>query len=189
VTLKLSGSRTFRLEFFMEALIKPEFGLTFWTITCFVLLVFVLSKTAWKPLIKAVEEREHALKRDREAAESARTEAEKIKGELEIKFAEISAELSRRLEAAKAEGEKEKERIVEEARRSAALIVDAAKREIESQKNEAVRELREKVVALALAASEKLLEMQLDPKINSRLVAKSIEELEKGGKALNLSEN
>ena len=173
----------------MEALIKPEFGLSFWTIICFVLLVLVLSKTAWKPLLKAVEDRENALKRDREAAESARAEAEKIKGELEIKFAEIKAELSRRLDSAKAEGEKEKERIVEEARKSAALIVAAAKKEIDSQKNEAVRELREKVIGLALAASEKLLEKHLDPKTNSLLVARSIDELEKADKSLNLSEN
>ena len=171
----------------MEALIKPEFGLSFWTITCFVLLVIVLSKTAWKPLLKAVEDRENALRRDREAAESARAEAEKIKGELEARFAGLNAELSRRLDSAKAEGEKEKERIVEEARRSAALIAEAAKREIDSQKNEAVRELREKVVGLALAACEKLLEKHLDPKTNSQLVARSIDELEKG--KMNLSEN
>ena len=173
----------------MEALIKPEFGLAFWTITCFVLLVFVLSKTAWKPLLKAVEDRENALRRDREAAENARAEAEKIKNELEIKFAELKAELSRRLDSAKAEGEKEKEVIVEEARRSAALIVAAAKIEIDSQKNEAVRELREKVVGLALAVSEKLLEKHLDPKANAQLVARSIDDLEKADKFLNLSGN
>ena len=39
----------------MEALIRPEFGLMFWTIACFVLLALVLSKTAWRPLMQAVE--------------------------------------------------------------------------------------------------------------------------------------
>ncbi|MFA7008529.1 MAG: hypothetical protein WC204_06675, partial [Elusimicrobiales bacterium] len=63
----------------MEALIRPEFGLMFWTILIFVLLVLVLSKTAWKPLMKAVEERERSLRHDREAAEKARLEAEKIR--------------------------------------------------------------------------------------------------------------
>ncbi|MCX5784310.1 MAG: F0F1 ATP synthase subunit B [Elusimicrobia bacterium] len=173
----------------MEALIKPEFGLTFWTITCFVLLVLVLSKTAWKPLLKAVEDRESALKRDLEAAESARAEAEKIKKELEIKFAEIKTEISRHLDSAIAEGEKEKERIIEEAHRSAALIVAAARKETDSQKNAVVRELREKVVGLALAVSEKLIEKHLDPKTNSQLIAKSIDELEKANKSFNLSEN
>ncbi|HAH31864.1 MAG TPA: ATP synthase F0 subunit B [Elusimicrobia bacterium] len=173
----------------MEALIKPEFGLTFWTILCFVLLVVVLSKTAWKPLLKAVEDRENALKRDREAAESARAEAEKIKGELEAKFTEIKAELAHRLDSAKAEGEKEKERIIEEAARSAARILETARIEIDAQKNEAVRELREKVVGLTLAASEKLLEAHLDPKINARLIAEALAELEKNDKSLNLSGN
>ena len=171
----------------MEALLKPEFGLAFWTIICFVLLVLVLSKTAWKPLLKAVEDREKALKRDREAAENARAEAEKIKGELEIKFAELKAELARRLDSAKAEGEKEKERIVEEACRSAALIMEEAQQEINSQKNEAARELMEKVAGLAIAVSEKLLEKHLDQKANSQFIAKSIDELEKADKSLGLA--
>jgi len=173
----------------MEALIKPEIGLMFWTISIFVLLVFILSKTAWKPLLKAVEDRENALRRDREAAESARSEAEKIKSELELRFTELKAELSRRLDQARAEGEKEKEIIVEDAQKSAALLVETAKREIELQKNEAVRELREKVVKLTLAAGEALLWRHLDPKSNSQMVARSIEEIEKKHKLLNLSEN
>ena len=44
----------------MEALIRPEFGLTFWTILCFGLLVLLLSRTAWKPLMDSVNERERA---------------------------------------------------------------------------------------------------------------------------------
>jgi len=171
----------------MEALIKPEFGLSFWTILCFSLLVLVLSKTAWKPLLKAVEDRESALKRDREAAENARVEAEKIKTELEAKFSEITAELARRLDSAKAESEKERERILEEARKSAAVILESAKKELDSQQKEAVRELREKVADMALAISEKLLEKHLDPKADAQFVAKAIAELEKG--KMNLSEN
>lgn len=173
----------------MEALIRPETGLMIWTIAIFVLLVFILSKTAWKPLLKAVEDRENALRLDREAAESARAEAEKIKNELALKFTELKAEFSRRLEQASDEGKKEKEIILAEAHKSATLILETAKREIDLQKNEAVGELREKVVKLTLAASEVLLGRHLDAKSNAQMVAKSIEEIEKKDKLLNLSEN
>ncbi len=173
----------------MEALIRPETGLMFWTISIFILLVFILSKTAWKPLMKAVEERESSLRRDRAAAEEARAAAEKIKAELEQRFSELKIELARRLEQAVADGEKEKEGIIEQARKGAALILETAKREIDTQKNEAVQELREKVVKLTIAASEKLLERHLDPKSNSQMVTKAIEEIEKKDKLLNLSEN
>ena len=79
----------------MEALIRPEIGLMFWTITCFVLLALVLSRTAWRPLIAAVEEREHALKTDRHAAETARAQAEKIKVEMAAQLAAMKDEVRR----------------------------------------------------------------------------------------------
>ena len=96
----------------MEALIKPEFGLAFWTITCFVLLVFVLSKTAWKPLLKTVEERERAIKNDRQSAEAARAEAEKLKTEMEARLAALKAEIQRRLDEAKTVAEEEKPQVL-----------------------------------------------------------------------------
>ena len=162
----------------MEALIRPEFGLMFWTILIFILLVLTLSKTAWKPLMKAVEEREHAIRHDRESAEKARAEAEKIKADLEERLAAFRTELDRRLGEAVEEGNRERLLIVEDARKSAVLLVETAKRELESQKNDLAKELKDKVSELAFLAAEKVLLKTIDQKANKELVGHFLKELE-----------
>ncbi|MDA8131425.1 MAG: F0F1 ATP synthase subunit B [Elusimicrobia bacterium] len=173
----------------MEALIRPEFGLMFWTITCFVLLALLLSRTAWKPLMAAIDERERAIKHDRHAAETARAEADKAKAELEAKLAEMKAEVARRLEEARASAEKEKDALIEEARQSAGAIVESARRELEAQKIEAARELKNKVAELSVMAAEKILLKQLDHRANTDLAAKYLAEIEKEKPEISLGNN
>ncbi|MEI7481742.1 MAG: F0F1 ATP synthase subunit B [Elusimicrobiota bacterium] len=164
----------------MEALIRPEFGLMFWTIFIFILLVLILSKTAWKPLMKAVEEREHGIRHDREAAEKARLEAEKIKEGLEAGMAALKIEIEARLNEARASGVRERDLIIEDARKSAALLIETAKTELESQKNAMVRELKDKVAELALLAAERVLQKTIDQKADRELVNHFLKELESG---------
>jgi F-type H+-transporting ATPase subunit b len=168
-----------RLELIMDALIRPEFGLMFWTIACFLLLVVVLSKTAWGPLLKAVDERERALKRDRDGAEAARVSAEKTKAELEAQMTELKAEIQRRMDEARASAEKEKDLLIEQARKSAGAIVEAATREIESQKTEAARDLKNRVAELSVLAAEHIMMKQLDHRANTDLASRYLAELEK----------
>ena len=163
----------------MDALIRPEFGLMFWTILCFVLLALVLSRTAWRPLMQAVEERERAIKRDRSAAESARHEAEAARADLDAKLAELKAEVARRMDEARAAAEREKDVLIGEARKSAAVIVEAARREIEAQKLEAARDLKNKVAELSVLAAERIMMKQLDHRANTDLASKYLAELEK----------
>lgn len=163
----------------MEALIRPEFGLMFWTITCFVLLVLVLSRTAWKPLMQAVDERERAIKNDRQTAETARAEAEKLKAELDGQMAAFKAEIGGRMEEARAAAEKEKDLLIEEARQAAAMIVASSKKEIEAQKTEAARDLRNKVAELSVLTAERILLHQLDHRANTDLSSRYLAELEK----------
>ncbi len=162
----------------MEALIKPEFGLMFWTIFIFILLVLILSKTAWKPLMKAVEERERVIHHDREAAETARIEAEKIKASLEAGMAALKIEIEARLAEARASGARERDLMVEDARKSAALLIDSAKTELESQKNAMVKELKDKVAELAFLAAEKVLHKTIDQKADKELVNHFLRDLE-----------
>ncbi len=162
----------------MEALIKPEFGLMFWTILIFLLLVLILSKTAWKPLMKAVEEREHAIRRDRKAAETARLEAEKLKSELDTGMSVLKIEIEACLTEARAEGVREREIIIGDARKSAAMLIDMAKAELEAQKNAMVKELNDKVIELAFLAAEKVLHKRVDQKADKDLVSFFLKDLE-----------
>ena len=66
----------------MDALIKPDIGLMFWTIVNFLLLAFLLAKFAWKPLIKALDDREKQIAEDISGARKAKEDAETIKKQL-----------------------------------------------------------------------------------------------------------
>jgi F-type H+-transporting ATPase subunit b len=162
----------------MEALIRPEFGLMFWTIFIFGLLVLILSKTAWKPLMKAVEARERSIRHDREGAEKARAEAERIKAELDARLAAFRTEADRRLEEAAAEGNRERNLIIEEAHKTAALLLENAKKELEIRKDELAKELKNRVSELAFMAAEKVLLKTIDQKANKELVDRFLKEME-----------
>ena len=162
----------------MEALIRPEFGLMFWTILIFLLLVFVLSKTAWKPLMTAVEARERSIRHDLESAEKARIEAERIKSELEASMASFRSEAVRRLEEAAAQGQRERNLIIEEANKASALLVQNARKELEADKNALEKELKGRVSELVFMAAEKVLLKTVDQKANKELVNGFLKDLE-----------
>ena len=75
----------------MDKLLQPDTGLMFWTILTFLTMVFLLSKFAWGPLLHSIEERERRMREDREGAEKARAEAERIQKDLELKLAGLEA--------------------------------------------------------------------------------------------------
>ena len=152
----------------MEALIRPELGLTFWTIACFVLLTLLLSRTAWKPLLQAVEERERAIKHDRHTAETARAEAEKLKAEFEAKLSELKGEIGRRLDEARAMAQKEQDVLIEAARKSAGVIVDSAR-----------ALAKNRVAELSVLTAERIMMKQLDHRANTDLASRYLAELEK----------
>lgn len=162
----------------MEALIQPDIGLSFWTILCFVLLLLILKKTAWKPLIDAINEREEGLRRTMESAEQARKEAEKIKDELNERFAELNSEIKERLEEARKTAAEEKEKIIEDARKSAASIVSAAKKEMDAEKSNALKDMKRKFARISMMTAEKLLADSVDEKKNAELAEKYVAEAE-----------
>ncbi len=170
----------------MEALIKPEFGLMFWTIVCFALLVLLLSRTAWRPLLQMVEERERAIKTDRNAAEHARAGAEKIKAELEARMAEFKTELKSRAEEARLSADKDRDFVMAQALKTSTMMLDAAKKEIEAQKLDAARELKNSVAELSVLAAEHIMMKQLDHRANTDLASRYLAELEKERPGLSL---
>ena len=98
------------------SLITPGFGLIFWTVVTFVALAFLMGKFAWKPLLSAIKEREKSIEDSLETARSDREEAEKLLEEHKALIAEANRERGQALEAARADGERLKEEILQEAR-------------------------------------------------------------------------
>lgn len=164
----------------MEALIRPDSGLTFWTLLVFGLLVLLLSKTVWKPMLQAAEQRERGLREEREAAEKARAEAERAAREIEERLAGIKAEMQARLREATEEGERAKARLLDDARRGVAAMLESAARDLQTEREKISAELRNSFAEFSLLSAERVLSRTVDRKLNEEIVDKAIKEFGAG---------
>lgn len=162
----------------MEKLITPDFGLSFWTVLNFALLVLLLSKFVWKPLVSALEQREADIKADREAAENARRDAEKVKAELDTRMASLAQETRDVLAAASQEGKKERDAIIASAQENAARLIARARQEMSAEQVRLMGELRHEIAGIALMAAERVMQKQVDASVNQAMVDGLLKEIE-----------
>jgi len=136
-------------------------GLFFWQTLIFVALVVLLAKYAWKPILKAVKEREENIKNALDAAENAKLEMAKLKSQNEDMRKEALAERDALLKQAK----ETKEQIIAEsksaAKSEADKIISAAREEIKAEKVAAMLEIKNQVASLSIEIAEKIVREQL----------------------------
>ncbi|HEY3426454.1 MAG TPA: F0F1 ATP synthase subunit B [Negativicutes bacterium] len=144
----------------------------------FLILVAILTKVAYKPLLKVLEDRKNAIAASIEAAESAKTAAEQLKREYQDQLIEARTQAQVIVEKAMKLAEQSKEEILEAAREENARLLKAAQEEIARERDRALAELRGEVVALSLAAATKIIGKNLDTDVNARLVADFIDKLD-----------
>ncbi len=154
-----------------------DFSVVLTTIIGFLIVVAILKKFAWEPILNLLDERRETIRKDFADAETARTDAEEIKHDFELKIGEIKViERERIQEAAKA-GENLASRIKTEAQDKAEATLSKARTDIEVETQKAQAELRDTVVDLAIGAAEKLLNEKLDNETHRRLISDYIEDL------------
>jgi len=160
----------------MDALLRPDTGLIFWTAVDFLLLVFLLGKFAWKPLVKALEERENKIAQDKKDAQDARDAAVKIKAELEARLENISKEAQEKFRSVEALAAAEKDAIIKEAKQTSSFLLDQAKQEIEAQKNAALREVKKEIADIAVSAAQKIAAVKIDAEADARLIKNALQD-------------
>ena len=160
-------------------MLDPNPGLIVWTIITFAALLLVLKKFAWKPLLKALHDRESSIRGTLEHAESAKAEAERILEENRRTLARAGEESQKILGEGRALGEKLKQEIVDQANQQSRRMVDQARLEIERDKDAAIAQLRGEVASLALQAAGKILNATLDEKKHRALIDESLSQLPK----------
>ena len=149
----------------MEKLINDfSYGLFFWQVLIFVLLIFVLKKFAWKPILTAVNEREEGIKNALAAAEKARKEMQNLTADNERILKEARQEREELLK----EGRQMRDEIINhaknEAQSEAEKLMAKAKEAIENEKQSAVADLKKQVAELSVHIAEKLMKDQLAAK-------------------------
>ena len=156
-----SGTRTF---------MKPDTGLMFWTLVIFVVLLFILSKFAFGPLTKAVEDRERALQEAIDKAQADREAAAKLLQEHQAKIEAARDEAQKFIAEGRSVAERMRADMIEQTRKEQQDILERARRDIESEKEKAIAQLRLEAVDLALAGASKVVEQNLESAKNRQIV-------------------
>ena len=162
-------------------LLSPSGGLMFWTIIIFVILLFVLSRFAFKPMLAAVEARERSLQEAIDAAKRDREEAERVLAEHRAQLEKARGEAQKLIADGRAIAEKLRADLLEQTRVQQQEMLDRARREIETEKVNAIAALRREAVDLAIAGASKVIERNLDSDANRKLVESYLGSLSMGG--------
>lgn len=145
----------------LNALTTPGLGLIVWTTITFLLLLFLLGKFAWKPILSAIKTREEGIENALAAAENAKKEMQELKSANETILNQARAERDALLKEAR----DTKESIITEAKtkatKEAERILSTAREQITNEKNAAITELKNQVATLSIEIAEKILKSEL----------------------------
>ncbi len=163
----------------MENLLKPDTGLMIWTIVIFTLLVLLLGKVAWKPLLTALKEREDGIRKAIEDAASARQSADALKTQYEQELVRAQDKAADILAQTKVEAQQLRDQMMKDAEAQSHRMLEQTKRQLDDEKVKITQELKQEVAGLSVRVAEKLLRHAMNAKEQEALVAGFVKELEK----------
>ncbi|NTV02302.1 MAG: F0F1 ATP synthase subunit B [Chlorobiaceae bacterium] len=158
-------------------LLNPNPGLIFWTAISFLIVMLILSKFAWGPIVSMLEEREKGIQSAIDRAHSAKDEAETILKKNKELLAKADAEADRIVREGKEYADKVRSELTEKAQQEAQKMIAAAKDEIEQEKRRALDVLRNEVADMAVKGAEKIIRTALDAEKQKAVVDDMIKEL------------
>ncbi len=145
-------------------LLIPSFGLIIWTFLAFFILLFILKKFAWKPILQSLKDRENGIADALSTAERAKAEIAQFKNENEVMMAKAREERAEMLKEAKVTKDKIVSEAKEQAKVEANKIIADAQEAITNQKMAALTEVKNQVGTLVLDVAEKVLRRELSNK-------------------------
>lgn len=152
-------------------LVDPLFA-----IVTFTILLLLLRKFAWGPMMNMMQEREEKVANDIDAAENNRLESEKYLEQQKLEIDRAREEAQSIIESAKKTGEQQGRDIVEQSRRESEQVKENALAQIQSEKEQAVAELREQVATLSVMIATKIIEKELDEAEQEKLIEEYLQE-------------
>jgi len=145
-------------------LITPDYGLFVWQVVVMIVLIFLLTKFAWKPVMKAVGEREASINDALDSAEKAKEEMANLKADNEKLLQQARAERDEMLKEAQDMKKSIISEATEDANEKAERILEKAQITIKSEKKQALFEIKSQVAELSVQIAETVVKKQLDDK-------------------------
>jgi F-type H+-transporting ATPase subunit b len=162
----------------MNPLVRPDPGLYIWTIVTFLILLGLLARYAWRPLLDALEQREQAIKKSLDDARQAKEELAKVQVESQRILAEARAEAGAIVSRTRADAARFGDEMKAKARTDAEALVKHAERQIEMQTARAVETIRHEAVDLSIAIAAKILRRDISKEDNERLIEDTLKEMQ-----------
>ena len=159
-------------------LVQPDPGLFIWTILTFLVLLGLLAKFAWGPLLKALDERQASIRQSLDDADKATQELARVQHESAQIIAEARAEAHSIVARSRTDAETVREDLKRKAKDDAAAQVRSAERQIQLETARAVQQIRHEVVDLSLAVASKLIKKNLTQEDNDALIQDSLSQID-----------
>jgi len=159
-------------------LLTPGTGLIIWQTFVFLLLVLLLARFAWKPILSSLKEREESIKNALETAEQARAEMARIQSDNEKLFKEAREERDKILKEAREVSNRMRDEAQADAKKAADKIINDGRAAIQIEKQAALKDVRVQVAMFSLQIAEQLMKKNLSSdKAQKELVDGFIKEL------------
>ena len=161
----------------MEQLVQFDPGLIIWTWLTFFIVLGILARKAWGPMIDALDKREARIRDSLAAADRARQDSEEVAVRIDGQLKRSRQEAQQILTRAREAGEKVRAELEESARRQADDFIARARAQIEVEREQALREIRATVVDLSISMAGKVIERNVASEDNRKLVEESLRRL------------
>src|SRR5437899_395135 len=159
-------------------LIQPDPGLFIWTIVTFLVLLALLAKFAWKPLLKALESRQETIRKSLEDAQKAQEELQRLQTQSAQIIRQARIDADGIIAKTHADAEKLGEELRHKAREEAEGIIRNAERQIQNETRRALQEIRREAVDLSVTIASKLLQRHVSKEDNARLIDETLKQIE-----------
>jgi F-type H+-transporting ATPase subunit b len=158
-------------------LVQPDPGLYIWTIVTFLVLMGLLAKFAWRPLLEALQSRHDSIAKALEDARQAKVELEKLNVESARILAGARTEADAILTATRADASRFRDEMKDKARAEGATLVKNAEKQIELETARALQQIRREAVDISVAIASKVLQRNISAADNERLIEDAFKQI------------
>ena len=159
-------------------LVQPDPGLYIWTILTFLVLVALLAKFAWRPLLAALETRQESIRKSLDDALQAKQELERLQVESAQIIRQARVEADAIISKSRTDAERLREEMKQKARGDADGIVRNAERQIQLETTRALQQIRAEAVDLSVMIASKIIQRNLSKEDNQRLIDEALKQVE-----------
>ncbi len=159
-------------------LVQPDPGLFFWTIAVFLVLLFLLKKFAWGPLLAALEERQAGIRKSLDDADKAKRELAEVQTTASALVGRARTEAEAILSEARADGARIRQELRDVAQKEAEAITRNAQQQIQLERDRALSQLREQAVELSVMIASKLIRRNLTREDNAALIDEALQQVD-----------